>query len=169
MTPSRLILALALAAAAVGCGGNDQLSVNGEAAVTFAPDYVERFTFDTDTQLEKDDLAASTEGIFSGHCVLSKSGLTAVDVEIDRPGATSGMTTFRVQAQADSGGAMRAVVDGVAYDGTADGSGCTIDTLYSMPNDGTAAIQVDCGIADSDGATATASAELHFAGCVVTD
>ena len=57
----RTPLALTLALAAFGCGGNnDELTVRGEAAVTFAPDYVERFAFDADTQLQRDGLAAGS-------------------------------------------------------------------------------------------------------------
>ncbi len=170
MTPSRLIhscLALAIAALAVGCGSDDELTVSGEAAVTFAPDYVERFTFEGQTQLQKDDLAAGTEGVFGGHCVLSEGGLTAVDVSVDRPGASAGLTELRIQAEADEGGAMRAVVDGVAYDGTSDAGACSIRTLYAMTHDGTAGVEVDCDVADVDGNTATASADLHFTGCLV--
>jgi hypothetical protein len=169
MTPSHLILALLLAGVAAGCGANDELTVRGDAAITFTPDYVERFTFDAETQLQKDDLAAGAEGVFGGHCVLSQGGLTAVDVEVERPGASGGLTSIRIQAEADEGGAFRAVVDGVAYDGTSDSGACTIRTLYAMHHDGTAGVEVDCDITDVDGNTATASADLHFTGCMVTD
>jgi len=170
MTPFRLILALCLVGGAFGCASNDDLTVSGEAAVTFAPDYAERFSFDVETQLQKDDLVAGVEGVFAGHCLLEQGTLTAVDIEVERPGASAGLTIFRVQAQADEGGQMRAVVDGMVYDGTSDGGGaCTIRTLYAMRHDGTAGVEVDCQVVDIDGNAAQATADLHFTGCAVRD
>jgi hypothetical protein len=165
LRPLLLLFPLVLAASAVGCG-NDTLSVRGEAAVAFSADYVERFDFEVDTQLEKDDLEAGVEGVFGGHCVLSQTGLTAVDVEIERPGAVGGLTSYRVQAAVDEGGQMRAVVDGIIYEGDSEGGACTIRALYAMHHDRTAGLEVDCTVLDADGNAAQATADLHFVGCL---
>lgn len=159
------LLLLVLGAAAFGCAGDQQLTVSGEASVTRTAGAVERFNFPEDIALQRDDLAAASEGVFGGHCFLDPGGLTQIDAEVDRPRATSGMTSFRVQVSRGGGGAVRAVIDGQVYDGTSEGGACAITELYTVFDDGLAAVSVTCTLADADGSAAEASAELHFAGC----
>jgi len=160
-----LLLALALGAASFGCSNDQQLTVRGEAAVARGAEAVERFDFPQDVALQRDDLAASAEGVFGGHCFLDQGALTQIDAEVSRPRATSGMTAFRVQSSRDGGGAVRAVIDGQVYDGTSDGGACTITALYAEFGDGLAGVSADCAVTDADGNAAQATADLHFAGC----
>lgn len=160
-----LLLPLGLGLAGAGCSNDEQLTVRGEAAVDRGAGSIERFSFPDDVALQSDDLAAATEGVFGGDCTLDPGGFTEVDAEVSRPRATSGMTSFRVQASRTGGGAVRAVIDGQVYDGTTEAGGCTITTVYAEHNDGLAAVEVDCALVDASGNAAQATADLHFAGC----
>ena len=90
-------------------------------------------------------------------------------MEIDRPNATMGLTSFRIQAGADDGGQMRAVVDGAVLDGfrRAVPVRSRLFTLSCAMK--IAGLMVDCQVSDADGNTAQATADLHFSGCLVTD
>jgi hypothetical protein len=146
--------------------GNDQLTVTGEAAVQMSADRVERFVFDQRIALEEDTRAAALEGVVAGHCVLDQGALTAVDVAVSRPGASSGMTSYRVSAGLVEGGLVTAVVDGIELDGESADASCTVATLYADFDAKTAGVQVDCEL--TDGTTAyPSSADLHFEECLV--
>ncbi len=144
-----------------GCASDDSLEVRGEAEVVLTDGTRTGFAFDGETALEDD--RSSPPGV-SGHCEIRDDSL---EVALSRPsdGTPRGIRAFEVSI-ADSGQSVRAVLGDVEMIGAPPES-CTVTELYRDADNALAAVELECSIYDESGESATATAELHFAGCEV--
>jgi hypothetical protein len=162
---TRILVLPALVLGLVACGDSDYLTVRGEAAVDLGSDRVERYPFPQDVRLEPDWAVAQSAGVFAGRCVLTPGAATEVDVEVARPGAESGMTSFAVRIDPLGGGDVTATIDGTEWSGASAGGACLAQTTYLEPDDELVGIEVDCMLGDGAGGVAVATAELFFEEC----
>lgn len=166
------IVALGLLAAA-GCADDDpeHLRVRGEALVELGADTRTGFAFENDVRLD-DDRVAPADGRIAGHCTIGvgdEGEHDVVSVGLSRTAPPEeegmGMRSITVRMDGPATGRLEVSLGGDAYVEDTGAASCVLTSLYTEPEEGIAAVAGECeltGVAD-----ATATIDLHFAGCTV--
>jgi hypothetical protein len=160
------------------CGGNEGLTVRGEALVDVAdPETHTGFgPFAVDTRL--DTIEATSEGRITGSCEMRRTlddagmrswGVIARIQAPTQPGlALSSLTLIQNSAAEPSEGRVEAELGTTLY--TSETTACAIEVPYAIgEDDGVVAFEGTCDLADAAGNTARATIDLHFEGCTVAD
>lgn len=167
------ILALGLLGAA-GCADDDpdHLRVRGEALVELGDGTRTGFEFADDVRLD-DDRVAPRDGRIAGHCTIGLGGdgehdVLSVGLSRTVPEGEAGMGLGAITVRMDDPetGEVSAELGGQTFSG-ASGATCTLSRAYFEPQQGLAGVIGECALTGPTGATATATVDLHFAGCSV--
>jgi len=164
-----LLPCLALLAGLAGCADDDpaRLKVRGSALVELDGTR-SGFEFADDTLLEDDRVGRYDRQ--AGHCTIDRGETGEVDIlsvgvslPTDAPVMGEGVRSLTVRIEGIAG-KVTAQMGDVEFVGDS-GPGCTVIESYLDREGGVAGVEVSCELADADGRTAGATAELHFAGC----
>lgn len=157
---------------ALGCADEDpeHLRVRGEALVELDDGTRTGFAFDRDVLLD-DDRVAARDGRIAGHCTIGPRGEGEHDVLSIGLSRTApegeedlGLRAITVRMDGPDTGEVQADLGGRAFRGQS-GADCTLTELYLERGEGMAAIAGECALTGPSGGTATASLDLHVAGC----